>query len=750
MKKEINKRKIYNIFMKKIRLIIITAGLLLSLMSSAQTLNFRMANPNILYISGTGNNYFRFDIQVMASVPGTYIWVGQVNLSFNTAVLSSVATDWVVTPAALVSGTYIIDPDFGTTAPRFLSPMPQSVSGNEFLIGWTPNPAVSNYAPSPDYHNMVPTTWTTIVNVRVKITGSSSDVTGNSFIHAGMDTQQQYHTGINTNSTYTVAYSDEFTNLYVGRIFANSAWTQVGVTPAGVDWSTSVGTSVWDGTAFIPTTGVSLASNLRIHNPATLTIPNAGQLTVAGNTDVLTTNGLIIQSDATGTGSLITATASGAGSATVQRWMSAGKWNIVSSPLSGQSVSNFLTNNAGIASNGSNLRGILEYLPSSNAWSTPTTTGPAGSLGGGKGFSMRLQGTTPGTNDAAVIFTGALQAGAQPASASAGFWNSIGNPYTSAIRLTSNITPTPPENFLTANAANIVSGSGIYVWQAPDASNGLTGNYTTYSNAVAGDFQQGQAFMVNATASSLSFTSAMQIHNTSLVLKSSGNVWPTIKLKASVGEQKSSTIIAFNSGMTKGLDQTYDASLLKGATDLIVYTKLVEDNGIPFAIQALPANDYEGMIIPVGLDFKTGGQVVFSAELTSMSSDAKVILEDKLLKKLTDLSKNDYSVTIAANSSISDRFQIHTSYLTTGTTTDLAFEKLSAYAYRNIEIRLKGTVSAGAVASLYDVQGRKILVKILEDSNLNIIPTPNIRTGIYMLSVNDHGKVTGFKIPVAE
>ena len=113
---------------------------------------------------------------------------------------------------------------------------------------------------------------------------------------------------------------------------------------------------------------------------------------------------------------------------------------------------------------------------------------------------MRLQGTTPVTYDAAVTFSGALQTGAQSTTASAGYWNSVGNPYTSAIRLTSNAAQ---PNFLTENGENIVSGSGIYVWEAPDVSNGQTGKYTTYSNAVGGgDFQQGQAFMVNVTATS--------------------------------------------------------------------------------------------------------------------------------------------------------------------------------------------------------------------------------------------------------
>jgi hypothetical protein len=236
----------------------------------------------------------------------------------------------------------------------------------------------------------------------------------------------------------------------------------------------------------------------------------------------------------------------------------------------------------------------------------------------------------------------------------------------------------------------------------------------------------------------------MQLHSPALVLKSAQSPWPLIKLNATVSDQSSSTLIAFNSAMTKGLDPSYDAGLMKGGSDLIVYTKLVEDNGIPFAIQALPDNDFSNMIIPIGLDFKTGGEVIFSSQLTNLPSNCKAILEDKLTKTFTDLSTDVYKVTIAANSSITDRFFLHTS---AGVSLP---EKLTAYANRNIEIRLSGAVSKNAVATLYDIHGRVVVAKNLETGNLNIIPTPNLKTGIYLLSVNDNGKRTGIKILVTE
>ena len=40
--------------------------------------------------------------------------------------------------------------------------------------------------------------------------------------------------------------------------------------------------------------------------------------------------------------------------------------------------------------------------------------------------------------------------------------------------------------------------------------------------------------------------------------------------------------------MTKGLDPSYDVGKMKGNPDIALYTKLIEDNGIDFTIQALP------------------------------------------------------------------------------------------------------------------------------------------------------------------
>jgi len=438
--------------------------------------------------------------------------------------------------------------------------------------------------------------------------------------------------------------------------------------------------------------------------------------------------------------------------------MTTNAWHIVSSPVSGQKIDNFLAMNPNVAADdGSGVRAMMDYNPVVNDWNKYFIDGANGDneLETGKGFSMRTYA------DIEVTFSGTLQTGNQSATGLIPEkWNCIGNPYTSAIGINAKSIST--DDFLNANAIvsqNLDPSYGaIYVWDNGDEFNGVWGKYTIISNTLgygsedAFDVQQGQAFMVkmNIGKTSVSYNSGMQIHEPGLGLKSTNGVWPSIKLEVDANMMTSSTLIAFNNSMTKGLDPTYDAGLLKGGADLAIYSRLVEDNGVSFAIQALPLNGFKSMIVPIGLDFKTGGKVLFSSQSINLPMDYQVILEDKFSKTFTDLSSNRYETEIAANSITTDRFQLHISSQTTGANINQISDDLSAYAIRNVEIRVNGQVSSHAIATLYDIQGRVILVKNMEEGSLNVLKTPNIKTGIYMLFVKDNNKVQSFKIPVKE
>jgi len=732
--------------MKKVKCLLMASGLLLTAMAAGQTtLTFRLANPLLYYDGAT--NYFSFDIQVKAADAGTYLWSGQAILSFNNSALST--SEWSLIRGTLLTGTY------GVATNKYSDPT-ITLSGSPLKanIAW--------YAPGGNLSqtdftrfNEITTTYQTLVKVYAVISDNTA-VAGIDFDEAGMDGEQSYKL---LADPWTALYVDpnsydaaNFTDTYLGRIFATTngadgAWTQYGVA-AGADWTTSVKTSVWDGDASITGGSESKASALRVHSGASLTIPYNGQMTVTGETDVQASGGLILSSDGSGTGSLITGSTTGvASSVSANRYMTTGAWHLVASPLSGQTVASFLTGNANIATSGAN-RGMMNYDPTTNTWSAFFTDASAGSLGGGKGFFMRTGG------DAAVTFTGALQTGAQTASGlTEAKWNCVGNPYTSAIGIADGTTSSV--NFLTVNEDNLDPAYGaVYIWNQPDANNGKSGQYTVISNTAPSftEVQQGQAFMVNMKTgvTAVSFSQSMQLHSTGLALKSANTDWATIRLSSTVNNLTSTTLIAYNAGMTMGLDPTYDAGLLKGGADLAVYTRLVQDNGILFAIQALPDADYDNMVIPVGVDSKTGGEIIFKAEISDLPSEYSVVLEDRLLGTFNTLTNGgDYQTTISTDYSCSNRFYLHT-MSTSGISGESTAGSLKAYAVKKIEIHLNGAVGDGTVAYLFDLSGRIVLFQKLTEGNLNIISLPAIDEGIYLLKVKEKGAEHQFKLSVQE
>ncbi len=715
---------------------------------NAQQLSFRFANPRMIRISNFNN--LQFDVQVKCNQADKFLWAGTVKLNFNPTTFNNTPTTWAVTPVGTFDG-------LNSSGRAFKYSITKTITGSVLNVAILGDVGVKGNGPNAADFTAIPADWTTIITVSARLLDTSGDaLAGIDFLESGMNGFEQYISApdvIDTKFTTPNLFdARDFLTAYTGRFFsASKLWSQVGGPTNNtqfIDWATPVSTTVWDGNAEIPGGSLSNAKDLRIENPATLNIPVTGQLTVTGNTDIKTPAGLTIQSDAAGTGSLITTTASGAGSAIVNRWMTTGAWHIISSPISEQTVSSFLTANGNVPLKGGN-RGMMDYDAAGNKWNNFFVNATNyGNMGAGKGFSMRV-----GDIDAAVTFAGVLQAGTLQASAMEGLWDCIGNPYTSAIGITSGSTTT--NNFVSHNADNFDPVYGaIYIWDKTDSSNGSAGSYTAINNTTPpyNYLQQGQAFLVKRKtgAPAFSFTNGMQTHNTTLALKSTQKPWPGIKLAATFNSQVSSTMIAFNNSMTRGLDITYDAGLLKGNSDLLVYSRLVEDIGVPFAIQALPEKDLSSMIIPVGLDFKTGGEVVFSAELLNMPADCKVILEDKLTKTFTNISKDIYKVAIPSNSTIGDRFLLHTTNVAGGLDNETVGGKLNAFAIKNIEIRVVGAVSNNAVATLYDVRGRVVLIENLKEGSLNVIPTPNIKMGIYMLNVKDNDRLQTFKFLIRE
>jgi hypothetical protein len=153
-------------------------------------------------------------------------------------------------------------------------------------------------------------------------------------------------------------------------------------------------------------------------------------------------------------------------------------------------------------------------------------------------------------------------------------------------------------------------------------------------------------------------------------------------------------------------------------------------------------------VILFGIECNAGGEIVFTVETVQLDPTCKVILEDKLTNTFTDLSKNNYKASVAANTAGTGRFFLHTSDIVSGLDDQVLAGKVIAYARGNKEIRIIGEIGDNAVATLYNGLGKVVLTKKLGAGNLNIIGLPNLTSGLYLLNINDNGTPQTIKIVI--
>ena len=504
------------------------------------------------------------------------------------------------------------------------------------------------------------------------------------------------------------------------------------------------------------TDNLATFENLKIESGASLVLTSATCLTV-NNTlvNVPGIDGLTVPSTSTGTGSLMIMGSTSA-SGKVERYMSAEAWHIVSAPAT-ETLGGFLTRNLFIPKLGeTSSLGMMDYNTGANNWNGYFTTGTGGSFASGQGYMVRTAIPDP-VAPTILNFKGTLTAGSTNVTVASG-WNCIGNPFTTAILISNG-----DNSFLTVNGSTKLEKTdpaidpsyyGVYYW------NDSQTRYDVVNNASADPTyaQSGQGFFVKAKTglvesgdgqnNFVTFTPAMQVHKTALEFKAVALPYPSIKLLAINNEAKASTDIKFIDGTTNGLDRGYDAGILKAGETFSVYTKLVDDNGVEFQLQCLPNTGFSKIVIPIGIDSKTGGEIAFSAQTVQLDPTCKVILEDKLTNTFTDLSTNTYKVAVAANTARTGRFYLHTGDIVSGLEDQVLPGKLTAYARRNTEIRVVGEVGNDAVATLYNGLGKVVLTKKLGAGTLNIIGLPNLRSGIYLLNIENNGTPQTIKVMV--
>lgn len=565
-----------------------------------------------------------------------------------------------------------------------------------------------------------------------------------------------------------------------------SYWVPYGVPASGDNVTIPSGARVDVTGSPFPVNVFTDCANLSLGSAATLTVRPSGDLTVHGNLTISGTFQVTSSSDEDG-GSLIVE-GSSTGTINIYRAFRSGERlgdrHFFSSPVGGLNISTFTTDNSAKIAQVGGVYQIWRYLETDGSWPLVTT----GGFENGRGYNldlagertdsvMRFRGTyiktaaVTATSPYATGYTARVNAfdyglgntnpaiwtsGRSWVNYGGGGWNLLGNPFTSAmdaaVFVSENNGKFDPwyqalylydgENNTYRYAASTVPG-----WEEPFYEEG----------GLFGDMvQTGQGFFVLALYDGIVFnfnSATMQKHALPemILLKSGGTdaSWPGIKLIASSGGRERSTIVAYNDDMTTSLDTGYDVALLSANPDVEVYTTLMQkDNDVNFARQVLPLAGCENYVIPVGVDTEKGGEVTFSA-FTIPLDGYKFWLEDRKAGIFTEISTKSYTVTLPSKTYGTGQFFIIASTNTpTGVEKPVTDETGLRIWTANGQVIISGEVSERAFCEIYDMQGKRIGERQLEDGELNTVALPSALHGVFIVRVVDGLKVNTRKVVI--
>ncbi|WP_162919995.1 T9SS type A sorting domain-containing protein [Hanstruepera ponticola] len=540
----------------------------------------------------------------------------------------------------------------------------------------------------------------------------------------------------------TNAYSgfDNFkvVSVFDGLIYANNSWTPyapsdvTGLENAYVrDGNYIVGTDIELDNLFIEAgaiVNVSEGQSILVNN----NIYNGGLLQL--NSISTSFSSLIVDGESYGTVRYSRYTNQNAAS---------GGNDLVSSPVTGQTFSDFAVENINLYENPTNptekLFGPFDKV--TGLYLTYDTAIPAEAavvLEPGIGYRAA---TSDGSNldFTGTITTGSLDVPIVIAGPNNPEWNLIGNPYPSYLSLS---------DFLAINNSLFdTESSGIYGYDG-NASDGWTIWNQAYSDANPGAvLTPGQGFFVASAVASgtVSFTPDMRLNGNSddFIPGRLSNPEPIehLKIQLSSNNQSYNTDFYFTDNATLGLDSGYDASIFGGvAPSFSIYSHLLEENvERDYAIQSLGYSDFSDVTIPLGINANQNQEITISIVESTLPESVDVYLDDTVANTATLLNNEDYTITPSVDLNGTGRFFLRFSDASLSTDEFIDSNNIQIFATINPKsLFVKGTLDSPTVIKIYDMQGRLVLnTNLNTSSNYNQIDLSNLLSGVYSVSLSN-------------
>ncbi len=315
-----------------------------------------------------------------------------------------------------------------------------------------------------------------------------------------------------------------------------------------------------------------------------------------------------------------------------------------------------------------------------------------------------------------------------------GTYHLIANPFLAYISI---------DDIFTDNLALDVLGTDLFFWNGS--------SYITRSSGSDGSFEiaPGQGFFVRPVANfDFEFNYTRVGHNTTDTFGKSSNQRPEIQLLVSEGSKKASARVLYINGTTKGYDAGYDGQLFGGVThSFAIYSDLVESDGKKYQSQSLPNQDFESMVIPIGLIADADKEITFTAEALHIPSGLNVYLEDRQNNTFTKLNEENvnYKVTLTEKLDGIGRFYLHTASKALSTPSEI-LNTVSIFKTDAANLKIAGLQNGAATVKIFTILGKQVLAKSFVADGPENITLPNLASGIYIVKLENEAGTLSKKI----
>ncbi|MBG7613110.1 T9SS type A sorting domain-containing protein [Polaribacter sp. BAL334] len=430
----------------------------------------------------------------------------------------------------------------------------------------------------------------------------------------------------------------------------------------------------------------------------------------------------------------------------------ADNWFLISSPLKGASITDFIANSQVIRKNAA-LQNSIGFYNDANApgskytYYTDADALAAGDFIEGKGYSALIDLPVPATNHR-FRFTGQINTDnvSIPISDAGNGFNLVGNPYTAFLY--ANTDGNATNNILTANSS-VLEENTLWFYDAEFSS------FVTKNLGDTGfDIAPAQGFFVRAkigggTSQNFNFTEAMQSDkfNDGIFYKSASNNRFEFDLTITNGEKSSKTSVRYIDGTTTNFDNGFDSSIFGAfsAIDLKIATQLVTNNtGKNLAIQSLPTTNYEGTVIPLNITSVANKEFTIKANVKNLPENIYVYLEDRVAKTVTRLDQANASFKMipSVNLSGSGRFYIHTTASSVLNIDSETLTNVSIFKTSNNTLKIIGLQNGDTSVKIFNILGKQVLATSFNSLDTNEIKIPNLSKGVYFIQLtNNAGKL---------